>query len=72
MKACDVVTHMVRGSGKSARDVSREMGRHYQFITNTVTRKSVPKLDTFVKIAVACGYEVVLRGHGEEVTIKYE
>ena len=71
MDARMAVTHVVAQSGKTAKDVSLEMGLTSNFITNTKARKSAPRLDTFARIAEVCGYEVVLRGHGEEITIEY-
>ena len=70
MAAREAVTHVVALSGKASAAVSREMGRVSTFITTTIGRGTVPKLDTFVRIAAACGYEVVLRGHGEEVVVE--
>ena len=72
MDARMAVTHVVAQSGKTAKDVSLEMGLTSNFITNTKARKSAPRLDTFAHIAKICGYEVVIRGHGEEITIEYD
>lgn len=66
------MTHVVAQSGKTSKDVSLEMGLTSNFITNTKARKSAPRLDTFAHIAKICGYEVVIRGHGEERTIEYD
>ena len=71
MNAREAVPHMVAKSGKTAKAISLEMGLTKNFITNTTARKSAPRLDTFAHIAKVCGYELVLRGHGEEVAIEY-
>lgn len=71
MKAKDAVSEVVALSGKSAITVSREMGRADTYVSMTISRRSVPKLDTFVELAKICGYDLVLRGHGEEITIEY-
>jgi DNA-binding phage protein len=72
MDARSAVAHVVSKSGKTARAVSIEMGLTKNFITNTVARRSAPRLDTFARIAKVCGYEVVLRSSEEEVTIEYQ
>ncbi|MBR3159227.1 MAG: hypothetical protein IKF14_09020 [Atopobiaceae bacterium] len=72
MKAKDAVSEVVALSGKSAITVSREMGRADTFISMTISRKSVPKLDTFAELAAVCGYELVLMGNGEQITIEYQ
>lgn len=71
MQAKDAVAELVALSGKSAITVSREMGRADAYISMTISRKSIPKLDTFAEIAAACGYEVVLRSPEHEITIEY-
>lgn len=72
MDARMAVSHVVAQSGKTAKDVSLEMGLTSNFITNTKARKSAPRLDTFAHIAKVCGYEVVIRGYGEEIAIEYK
>ena len=57
MDARMAVTHVVAQSGKTAKDVSLEMGLTSNFITNTKARKSAPRLDTFAHIAKVCGYK---------------
>ena len=69
MDTTDVMRLMVAASGKSAIALSRELGRGDTFLTSTMTRRSRPRVDTFVAFARACGYEVVLRGHGEELSL---
>lgn len=71
MQARDAVAELVAMSGKSAIEVSREMGRADTYVSMTISRKSVPRLDTFAELAAACGYEVVLRGSGGEIAIEY-
>jgi len=72
MDAKDTLRHVVSHSGKSAKQVSLEMGLSQNFVTNTIQRGSTPRLDTFARIAAACGYEVVIRGHDEEVVVTSE
>ena len=72
MDARSALRHVVSMSGKTAAAVSQEMGLTRNFVTNTISRGSAPRLDTFARIASACGYEVVLRGYGEEVIVEPE
>jgi hypothetical protein len=72
MRAEEAVAHVVTHSGKTGADVSREMGRVSTFVATTIGRGTIPKLDTFARIAGVCGYEVVLKGHGEEVVVEYD
>jgi len=66
------VQHVISHSGKPAVAVSREMGMSQNYVTNIITRGSIPRLDTFARICEACGYEVVLQGHGERVVLDVE
>lgn len=72
MKAKDALSEIVAVSGKSPITVSREMGRADTFVSATISRGSVPKLDTFAEIAAICGFEVVLRNPTREITIEYQ
>lgn len=72
MVARDAVAEIVAMSGKGPIAVSREMGRSDTYVSMTISRGSVPKLDTFVEIAAACGFELVLRGEGREIAIEYQ
>jgi len=69
MEALQALRHMVNMSGKSTKAVSRDMGIADTYISMTLSRKSVPKLDTFVDIAEACGYSVQIVGHDETISI---
>lgn len=69
MHARNAVKEMVEASGKTTSAVSKAMGSD-SYVAMTISRGSVPKLDTFVKIAQAAGFEVVLRGNGKELTIE--
>lgn len=71
MQAKDAVAELVSMSDKSAIALSREMGKADTYLSMTISRGSIPKLDTFAAIAAACGYELVLRGPDREITIEY-
>lgn len=68
MNSKDAVLKMCEISGKSQRAVSLEIGKAGTFLGTTLYKGSVPRVDTMAKIAEACGFELVLRGHG--VTIE--
>lgn len=69
MNVPDAIRHMVSHSGKSSHAVCREMGRDKSYIATTLTRGSVPNVDTLAMIAGACGYSVVATGHGETIGV---
>ena len=60
-----VIRHMIRVVGKSFAEVSRAIGRNSRYIPTMLKDATTPGLDLFVKIANACGYDVLLVGHGE-------
>jgi DNA-binding phage protein len=72
MKASEALEHMARMSGLSYAAISRAAVGSNKFVSMTISRGSVPRLDTFARLARACGYEVVLRGHGEEIAVTPE
>lgn len=69
MESLQALRHMVSMSGKSTMAISRDMGIAEKYVGMTISRKSVPKLDTFADIAEACGYEVQIVGHDETIVI---
>lgn len=69
MDAPEILRHMVASSGKSYRQIARELGRSESFISATIAQGSCPRLDTFAGIAKACGYELVLRSESEQLDL---
>lgn len=64
MNTRDAIERMCELGGKSQRTVSKEIGRNPTFLGTTLSKGSVPRVDTMAKVAEACGFELVLRGHG--------
>lgn len=64
-----LIRHMLYESGKSGIQVSRELGRSDNFVWSTLRNKSKPRIDLLIKIARVCGYEVTIRGRGEEYVL---
>ena len=63
MHPVDVIKHMADSSGKTLSEVSKEINRARTFLHVSVKKRSVPRIDTFCKIAQATGYSVsVCRG----------
>jgi predicted alpha/beta hydrolase len=56
----ELIRHMLATSGKSAAQVSRELGNDSNHLSVILSSGRVPRLDLFVKIADACGYAVEL------------
>ena len=68
MNTKEAIEKMCEMAGKSQRTVSKEIGRAPTFVGSSLHKGSVPRVDTMAAIARACGFELVLRGHG--VTIE--
>jgi hypothetical protein len=60
---------MCSTSGKGTVQVSRELGKSKAYVSATINRGNVPRVDTLAEIAKACGYKVVLEGHGERIEL---
>lgn len=71
MRTGEAIRHMCDKAGKGTTIVSRDIGRGSSFVGSILSRGSVPKADTLAEIAEACGYELMLVGHGEQITIEY-
>lgn len=69
MDALKALRRMVTMSGKSAMQVSRDMGVAEKYISMTLSRGSVPKLDTYADIAEACGYSVQLVSQNDVIIV---
>lgn len=60
---------MMEGSRISGRALSAAMGRHPNFVSSTLTKGSVPRVDTLACMADVMGYRLVLEGRGERIPI---
>lgn len=70
MQTLEAVRHMCEASGQKIAEVSKAIGRSRAFLSNMLTRGNNPRIDTLISIAQACGYQVVLEGHGEKVVLE--
>ncbi len=61
MKPNEVMRALVDTYPEGQRALSRKLGRSPGWFSPTLTRGSVPRLDTVAAVADACGYEVVVR-----------
>lgn len=60
---------MIEQSGLSARKVSTEIGRHPNYLGATLAKGSDVGIANVARIAEKTGYEVILKGHDEEIKI---
>lgn len=60
------IRRMVASSGKSAREVSRVMGRAPTWIATAISRKTDISASRLASVARACGWRLVLK-HGKDV-----
>ena len=61
--------HIVNMSGRAQEKLAEYMGYSRSYITSTLARGSILKLDTISRVAHACGYRLYLVGHGETIEI---
>lgn len=60
MDAKTAIDGMVRASGKTPAEIAEATGRSRTYVYTLSNQGSVPRLDTFVRLAHACGYRLVL------------
>lgn len=61
----DLIRHMLATSGKTAAQVSRELGKTSGYLAVLLADGRTPRTDLLVKIANACGYHVTVQGWGD-------
>lgn len=64
------IRYMCEESEQSISEVSQAIGHRRPYISNLLSRGSVPRVDTLIKIANACGFNVVLEGQGERIALE--
>lgn len=64
-----LVRHMANMSGKPQTQLSHDMGKSRSYVTAMTSRGSSPSAANLAKLAKACGYELVLKGHGERILV---
>ena len=70
MNTKEALARMLSSSGRSGNELSLSLGKHRNFIASSLNRDPWnPTVETLVTIARACGYSVVLEGHGERVEL---
>lgn len=60
MDAWQAVRGMMGASGVGPSELSRRLGHSRSYVTASIAQGSVPRLDTFSRIAHECGYRLVL------------
>lgn len=69
METTDCIKHIIGKSGKSGIKVSQSLGRSDYYISTAISNGRDVGCSTMAAIAEACGYELILKGHGEEIPI---
>lgn len=67
-----LIEYMAEMSGKSKGSISNSLGKARNYINCYISKKRTPNISLFVKIAKACGYEVHIIGHDEDITLDLE
>lgn len=60
MDAPAAIARIVEKSQRTATDVSRSMGKNRNYVAVLEKQQSVPKMDTFCRLAHECGYRVLV------------
>lgn len=52
-------------------DISHSLGMNNNYINNIITKRAIPRADTFAKIIDVCGWDLLVRNRetGEEMRI---
>lgn len=61
MDAKTAIGGMVRASGKTPAEIAEAIGRSRTYVYTLMNQGSVPRLDTFARLAHECGYRVMLQ-----------
>ena len=66
------IRHMVSSARLTYAELSRRIGRNNRYVSMMLNDGSTPRVDLLAKIARECGYDLVLIGHGEALTLSPE
>ena len=69
MNATECIQHMIKTSGKRGVRVSSELGKSKNYISAMIAQQNDPSCQTMAAIAKVCGYDLILKGHDEEIVI---
>lgn len=69
MKSLEAIRHMSARSGVNISELSRRMGKQRNHWSVAFSKNVTPKVDTMAEAAEAMGYELVLEGHGERISL---
>lgn len=71
MTTKEALSRMMEASGRNGNELSLSLGKHRNFIASSLSRDPWnPTIETLAAIARACGFSVVLEGHGERIEIE--
>lgn len=69
MNIWDAIDKMKQASGLSGYAISKAMGKNTNFFSAMQYNKNKPLVETLAGLAKATGFELILKGHGEELVI---
>lgn len=70
MDAKTAIDGMVRASGKTPAEIAEAIGRSRTYVYTLMNQGSVPRLDTFARLAHECGYLVILENSRTSETVE--
>ena len=63
------IRHMASRAQRAYAQISRAIGRNDRYVSIMLNDGTTPRLDLMAKIANACGYRLVMVGHGEGLEV---
>ena len=68
--AQNIVKYLVEKSKIPLARISRDMGKYDTYLSTTISKNSVLRMDTFLQLCKETGWKVKLEGHDEEFYIE--
>ena len=69
METKELIQAMMGASGMTAAELSRALGKNPGYIAALFSQGSVPRLDTFLRMAEIMGYEISAKGQGLDISL---
>lgn len=71
MTTKEALVTMMDRSDRNGNELSLSLGKHRNFVASSLRRNPWnPTIETLAAIAKACGYAIVLEGHGDRIEIE--
>lgn len=61
MDAHELILFMMKNSGRRESELSRMLSNDRTYLRSIMKRRSIPKADTYARIADVCGFDLLVR-----------